>query len=425
MFSTPKITKPTNPVKSGSKKDLCVTYEPTCMEEIIGNTKQIQELCEWIVSEDSDEKMAIVYAPPGVGKSILLKNIKTKFKNDIQNVLDGTHLTDEEIAGLITGKINTKSVVEMFSDTPQYKKAIITIDDIETRITSDKDITNKYRSLIKDGIKIVATANSNMIKKLNKLKYVKIFEFKRVELEELKTFVTKIIRLERKRTNYNFPEYVFSQSNGDVRATLKNLEVLLNKRTRDINMSRDQEFQTLDIVEKLFSVDVPFSIREMIRLCTSDTFSIIYSLHENYPQRTTSLKDMSKIADHFSDFDFSKNSTTELPDSYDIMNGIVGPAVIVRNNKCRTKKHILRTYKIISNSNQKVISKNKVLSAIKDMKLPIAPSNPEVHDAIKLHATMNNTTDKYRWFFNRYSDKRRLKTSSLTNAAQKEATKNP
>ena len=94
--------------------------------------------------------------------------------------------------------------------------------------------------MIKDGIKVIATANSNMIKKLNKLKYIKIFEFKRVEASELKNLVNKIVRLERKRTNYDFPDFVFSQSNGDVRATLKNLEILLQKKTRDINMMRDQ-----------------------------------------------------------------------------------------------------------------------------------------------------------------------------------------
>mgnify|MGYP001318435025 CR=1 FL=1 len=416
MFSTPKVAnKP--PSNAGSKKkDLSLTYEPNSLEEMIGNKEQIKELCDWIEDEnDTEERMAIVYAPPGVGKTILLKNLKRKYKTDETNVVDATSLTDEEIGGLIKGRINTKTVVEMFENKPFYKKAIIMIDDIESRISSDKDINNKFKSLIKKGIKLVATANSNMIKKLNKLKYAKIIEFKRVELSELKTFVSKIIRLERKRTNYDFPDYVFSQSNGDVRATLKNLEVLLHKNTRDINMTRDQEFQTLDIVEKLFDKNSGMTMKDISKICTADTFSIIYSLHENYPQRTGTLEDMSKVADHFSDFDYLKSANSELPDSYDIMNGIVGPALTVKYTKKHNRKPALRTYKIISNSNQKVISKNKVTSAIKDMKLSIPISNPEIHDAVKLQAIKDNTVDKYRWFFNRYSDKRR--NTSKKNAA--------
>ena len=163
-----------------TKKDLSLVYEPNTLEEMVGNSEQIAELSTWI-EEETDEKMAIVYAPPGVGKTLLLKNIQRKFKNETRNVVNATDLTDEEIAGLITGRINTKTVLEMFSDTPFYKKAVILIDDIETRITSDKDVNNKFKNLIKDGIKVVATANSNMIKKLNKLKYIKIFEFKRSE----------------------------------------------------------------------------------------------------------------------------------------------------------------------------------------------------------------------------------------------------
>ena len=178
-------------------------------------------------------------------------------------------------------------------------------------------------------------------------------------------------------------------------------------------MSRDQEFQTLDIVEILFSKDNGLTIKDIIRKCTSDTFSIIYSLHENYPQRTASLEEMSKIADHFSDFDYLKGTTSEIPDSYDIVNGIVGPSLVVKNTGARKgKTPALRTYKIISNSNQRVISKNKVQSAIKDMKINIPASNPEVHEAVKLQATLDGTVEQYRWFFNRYTQKRRITKSA-------------
>ena len=90
MFSTTKNTG----------NDLSLVYEPTCLEEMLGNREQISQLSQWIEDEETEEKMALVYAPPGVGKTLLLKNIRRQFKDDNRNVVNATELTDEEIEKL-------------------------------------------------------------------------------------------------------------------------------------------------------------------------------------------------------------------------------------------------------------------------------------------------------------------------------------
>tara|TARA_X000001036_G_scaffold370921_1_gene357691 strand:- start:3070 stop:4314 length:1245 start_codon:yes stop_codon:yes gene_type:complete len=390
-----------------NKKDLSLEYEPKKIEDFVGNKKCVEDLVSWIEAEE--EEMTIIYGPPGVGKSLILKLIRSEFRTDIRNVVNVTEFTDEQIGEILKGNVNTKTVLEMFCDTPQYKKSLILIDDIENRIASDKDVGTKFKSLLVPGIRIIATANSNMIKKLNKLKHIKTIEFKRVEQEELKVFITKIVRLERKRTPYDFPDYVFSQSNGDVRATLKNLEILLYKKSREINMVRDQEFSSLDVIDKLFDKSSGLELNDCFRLAECDTFSIIYGVHENYPRRLKTTDQLSKIADFFSEFDTGKSSSNDnAADCFDIMNGVVAPSILTKYEMEKKSYPCLKTYKIISSSNQRVISKNKIASAIKNMKLHnLSVDSPETHEAIKLQSLIDGTSDNYRWFFNRYVDKKR------------------
>ena len=400
-----QLTCSSNDEKSVIKKDLSLEYEPKNIDEFVGNGECVKDLTDWI--ESDNDQMAIIYGPPGVGKSLMLKLIKKQFITVERNIVNATDLTDEQIGELLKGNVNTKTVLEMFYDTPFFKKAIILIDDIENRIGSDKDINLKYKSLMVPGIRVIATANSNMIKKLNKLKHIKTIEFKRVESEELKVFINKIVRMERKRAPYDFPEHVFSQSNGDVRATLKNLEILLFKNTREVNMARDQEFSSLEVISKLFDKNNGLTISNAFRLAECDTFSLIYGIHENYPQRIGTTEQLSKVADFFSFFDTGKNSSSDSADCYDVITGAVAPSILTKNEMVKKTYPALKTYKIISSSNQRVISRNKIISALKTMKMRLSPMEPETHEAIRLQAIQNGSIDNYRWFFNRYSEKKR------------------
>ena len=67
----------------------------------------------------------------------------------------------------------------------------------------------------------------------------------------------------------------------------------------------------------------------------------------------------------------------------------------------------MRPYKIISSSNQRVISKNKVEAASRHFNLSFGINNPEILCAVKLLATSTGCESNFRWFFNRFSSKKR------------------
>ena len=397
----------------GKESDFSIKYRPTIFDDFIGNSEGVKEVKNWIETDINvcEHRVLLLFAPPGVGKSLLLDLIKKTYHYpgglDVLNVTDKT---DADVMDILSGKRTTRNVLQMFSDPPKYKSQLILIDDVDSNIAADKDYINRLRIQSNERTRIICTVPSNMIKKMNKLKYVKNVQFQRIGHDVLHNLVTRIVRLEKKRTSYDFSDHVYKQSNGDIRATLKNLEILLVKKTRGINMARDQEFLTPDVCLSLMNKNIKRTFDERYRIGECDTFSLIYTLHENYPERTVSIEQMADIADDFSNMDYSRQvyeSTTN-----DTTHGVVIPTCRLcstrytdeQSSKKTKKKTVrkkqtsieassdggdgqefkMRPYKIISSSNQRVISKNKVEAASRHFKLNFGINNPEILCAIKI-----------------------------------------
>ena len=294
---------------------------------------------------------------------------------------------------------------------------MILIDDIDVKIQSEKEFMQIIAECVKrENCRVFCTASSNVIRKLNKIKHIKTIIFKRASETDLKKFINKIVRLERKRTSLDFENYTFKQSNGDVRATIKNIEIALVKKSKNIAMDRDQEILTPDLVTELIQNKYKtFNEKYLASQC--DTFSLIYSLHQNYVQSVRSLEQMADIADDFSMMDSLRNNLDIENDTViDCVHGVCVPASRLSESYCKEvikpKKNITITpYKIISSSNQRIISKNKLEHAARVLKIGFTSSNTEMLEAVKLLAEKEKRQDEFTWFFTRFVPKKKLPSS--------------
>ena len=401
--------------------DLSLKYKPDKIDDFVGNKSELETTKSWILNHDSQEKMAIMYAPSGVGKSLLLELIQKKY-SDTMNIVTTKDKSMDEISSILKGD-HQPTILEVFNDVIAKKNKLILIDDIDLKIQSEKEFMNIVSECVKkNNVRVFCTASSAMIRKLNKIKNIKNIIFNRVNQDDLKNFVNKIVRLERKRTPHDFCEHTFKQSNGDVRATIKNLEITLVKNTRNIVMDRDQEILTPDLVSELIG-NTYKTFEDKYRMSQCDTFSLIYSLHQNYPQAVCSLEQMSDIANDFSLMDSLRNNISiDTISINDCAHGVSVPVTRLTSSfyeqKIKPKKTIvISPYKIISSSNQRIISKNKVENACKVLTLNFGINNPEVLEAIKLLATKEKRKDDFTWFFTRFASKKKsggLKKSSAT-----------
>tara|TARA_B100000073_G_scaffold336429_1_gene331212 strand:+ start:1600 stop:2964 length:1365 start_codon:yes stop_codon:yes gene_type:complete len=391
--------------------DLCLKYKPTTFDDFIGNKNELDIAKTWIQNYESPEKMAIVYAPPGVGKSILLELIHKTY-NKTLNIVSTKDKNMDEINSILKGE-HQRTILEAFKEEIPNKNKLILIDDIDLKIQNEKDFIYIISECVKkNNIRVFCTASSAMIRKLNKIKNIKTIIFNRVNQDDLKQFINKIIRLERIRTPCDFSDHVFKQSNGDVRATMKNLEITLVKNSRSINMDRDQEILTPDLVTELISNKYQ-TFEQKYRVSQCDTFSLIYSLHQNYPQAVCSIEQMADIANDFSVMDsLTTNNCNDTITSNDCTQGVCIPVTRLTTSfyegEIKAKKNIkILPYKIISSSNQRIISKNKVENACKALNLNFGINNPEVLDAVKLLATKEKRKDDFIWFFTRFCSKKK------------------
>ena len=385
-------------------------YAPESFDNFIGNDDITCALLDWIDNPSTHkEQVCIVFGPPGVGKSTLLNLIHLR-KNNLYNTV---HSGDKEnnVLEMLDGNISTKRVIDIFSDRvgDGKKDNLFLLDDLDK--TEKGYLDNVCSKLIRNSKcsthtnRFLTVCDCQLYKKFTKKKnIVKLLLLERVTKPDLHNLITNICNKERKRTPADFIERVHGQANGDIRASLQNLEILLNSNdTRAIDLSRDQE-NMIPVSTKIL-MENKMSIQERCRLAESDTYSISYTLHENFPDRTRDLDVMSQISDDISNMDILNSSVQACLFNMDNSNleamfGVTIPSARLQTAYVPSTKK-LRPYKIISSGNQSIISKNKILAAQHRISINTTFPFNEMFEAVPVFANLNCESG-FRWFFSRF-----------------------
>ena len=117
--------------------DLSLKYKPDKIDDFVGNKSELETTKSWILHDNSQEKMAIMYAPPGVGKSLLLELIQKTY-SDTMNIVITKDKSMDEINSILKGE-HQPTILEVFNDVSAKKNKLILIDDIDLKIQSEKD----------------------------------------------------------------------------------------------------------------------------------------------------------------------------------------------------------------------------------------------------------------------------------------------
>jgi len=390
--------------------NLADKYAPETFDSFVGNKHTVDNLLDWVNKPAfHKEQVCIVFGPPGVGKSTLLNLIQRR-EDNLCNIV---HSGDKEnnVLEMLDGIISTKRVVDIFSEKTKVvkKETLFLLDDLDK--TEKGYLDNVCNKLLRNSKRSTHTSrfltvcDCQMYKKFTKKKnLVKLLLLERVTKSDLQNLITNICNKERKRTPADFIERVHGQANGDIRASLQNLEILLNSNdTRAIDLSRDQE-NMIPVSTKIL-MENKMSIQERCRLAESDTYSISYTLHENFPDRVQDLNVISQISDDLSIMDILNSSVQGCLFSIDNANleamfGVTIPSARLQTAYIPSTKK-LRPYKIISSGNQSIISKNKLLAAQKRLSIHTTFPFNEMFEAVPVFANFDGESG-FRWFFSRF-----------------------
>lgn len=387
-----------------SNLPLIEKYKPETLQDICGNSEVISDINNWLYHPDTEEKICIVFGPPGIGKTSILNvfNKHSEFslvpKSKLLDCIDG---------------LKRPNVTDFFSDKPQ-KISVYLVDNWEN---SDKGFIDEIIARINPKIsgkknkkplpiKILGMCDSQIYRKICKKKIIKTLILQRLSIENIKNYIISIVTQERKRTPPDFIDRIYKQANGDIRASLQNLEILLkSNNTRDLDLTRDQELMTPDAAQSIMLSDANFYDRH--RFSNSDAYAITYTIHENYTDYINdNIPLCHQICDDLSLMDTVCNVQSCCDDvSYlEPVFGICVPTARMRGRATKPNNK-LRPYKIISVSNQSIISKNKLNAARLNLSITCNMTNTELLDFVPVYAKKHDRVNEFRWFFTRLQKK--------------------
>ncbi|MEM1574391.1 MAG: replication factor C large subunit [Nitrososphaerota archaeon] len=200
-------------------------YRPKKVSEVIGNKEAIQKFLEWINSWEKGKpikKAALLYGPPGVGKTSLVLAYALEKNYDIieMNASDWRNASKmNEVAG----------VASQQSTLLGSNKRIIVIDEVDG-IAGKEDIgglsvLNKIVSETR--VPIVLIANDAWQPRLAPLREKsELIEFKKVHKASIVSLLKKICEMEKIKYDEEVLKNIAERSTGDVRSAINDLQAI-------------------------------------------------------------------------------------------------------------------------------------------------------------------------------------------------------
>ncbi len=262
-------------------------YKPKALTQIIGNDKEIKKVIMWALNwqRGKKEKPLLIYGPTGVGKTSISYALKTQFDWQIL----------ELNASDIRNKLNTEKVGVATENTSLFGNLrLILIDDIDKMsATKDRGGTSVISSFIKTAKQpIILTADDLWDKKLSSIRSLctKI-QLKKINKSSLTKYLVHIAKEENIDISYEFIEQIVSINNGDVRASLNDLQA------KNLTALRDKQINIFEALRIIFKTDKYSEAKETSFNVNIDHDMFKLWIDENIPREYELPEDISKAYD--------------------------------------------------------------------------------------------------------------------------------
>jgi replication factor C large subunit len=257
--------------------DLTEKYRPRSLNQLVGNRKAIEELAVWLKewSPKGKERGAIIYGPPGVGKTSAALAIARDFDYDVIEMNASDVRNYESVKNIaMRGAFNSS----LFG---RERKKVIILDEADnlSGVEDRGGIRAIVETLRETRQPIILTANDlyALTSKSQSFKeYCRMIKFNRPRKDEILKLLRRIATAEGMSIDEPTLTEIAEECAGDIRSAIRDLEA-------GGPSYRDREKNVFDILPKIFRVDNVERLRMDLTSLDMEPRDILLWIDENIP----------------------------------------------------------------------------------------------------------------------------------------------
>ncbi|MBS7643446.1 replication factor C large subunit [Candidatus Bathyarchaeota archaeon] len=294
-------------------------YRPKSVSEIIGNEKAKSQFLNWLKNWEIGTKPVLLYGPPGVGKTTLVRVAAKEFGYSIIEMNASDFRTEEKVMR-IAGRAATECSLDSFLT--NVKGSLVFMDEIDGIFgKEDEGGVSAILRLSKEArAPVVLVANNPWDPKLRYLRgFCQMIRFYGIRTPTLVSFLARICRAEGIVAEEAALRSIAEKVEGDVRSAVNDLQALAEGRKvlrlADVKplATRDRQYNVFDTLKALFSAKTYLEAEKVLRSSEIDSDLLLQTIHDNLPIHYTKLEELAEAYNALSlaDIFFGRVSRTQ------------------------------------------------------------------------------------------------------------------
>ncbi|MFQ5761843.1 MAG: replication factor C large subunit [Candidatus Bathyarchaeia archaeon] len=284
-------------------------YRPTSTRDIVGNEDAKVKFLQWLKAWKRGAKAALLYGPPGVGKTALTHAAAAEYGYDIVEMNASDVRTEEAIEKIAGHAAGEASLLKFFSGSRGTLLLLDEVDGIHGR-QDQGGVGALMRTIQNAGTPIVLTANDPTDPRLRELReYTHWIRFYEVRPPAIVGLLQRLCDLEGVETEKEALEALTVLSQGDVRSAVNDLQALADTNktilVEDLRekTSRDKQFDVSKTLRHIFLAEDPHDARRALFNSTVDYDTLLLAIHDNLPLQYQTVEEVAEAYDHLSKAD--------------------------------------------------------------------------------------------------------------------------
>lgn len=280
-----------------------IKYRPRRIDEVVGQERAKKTLVAWVKSwlggREPEKKAALLYGPPGVGKTSLVEAIAREYGLEVVEMNASDYRRRSDIERVVRPAIDKRSL---------FSRGVIVLLDEVDGLNPREDLGGvQALAEVIDSTRnpIIMTANDPWKDFLKPIRDRSLLvEFKPLTTAQIVEYLERICRLEGVECEREALRYIADKSMGDMRAAVNDLQVVVEGYGRAsldlvkaIIKGRDKSLDVWRTLSEVFYARYAWSAKRAVSQSEMDYEELIQWLNDNIPRKYSEASDVYRALD--------------------------------------------------------------------------------------------------------------------------------